>query len=372
MHIIHVTKIYYPDSFGGIEQVVRQITQSTAQAGVRHTIFTLSRHAAKQPSIQEGGVQIIRAPANFTIASTPLSFRALSLFWRLVKQADLVHYHFPWPYGDMLHLLCAAQKPAIVTYHSDIVRHRLLLPVYRPLMKAFLAKMSSIVATSPNYLRTSEILQAYRSKVVVIPIGLDETSYPVPSSTKIAYWRSSLGEDFFLFVGMLRCYKGLHILLDACVGTDFKVVIVGAGPTEQELRAQAQRLQLKNIYFLGAVSDEDKVALLKLCRAVVFPSHLRSEAFGITLLEGAMSSKPLVSSEIGTGSSYINVDNETGFVVPPSNPIEFRRAMQRLSDDVKLATRLGHHARVRFETIFSVQRMGQAYIELYSKQTQQF
>ena len=43
-----------------------------------------------------------------------------------------------------------------------------------------------------------------------------------------------------LFVGVLRYYKGLHILLDAVAGTDYPVVIVGAGPIEQELKARAR------------------------------------------------------------------------------------------------------------------------------------
>ena len=45
-----------------------------------------------------------------------------------------------------------------------------------------------------------------------------------------------LGDQFFLFIGVLRYYKGLHILLDAVSGTNLPVVIVGAGPVEQELR----------------------------------------------------------------------------------------------------------------------------------------
>lgn len=100
--------------------------------------------------------------------------------------------------------------------------------------------------------------------------------------------------------------------LDAVQGTDYPVVIVGSGPVEAELKAHASRLGLRIVHFLGALPDEDKVALLRLCYAVVFPSHLRSEAFGISLLEGAMYGKPLISSEISTGTSYINVSEVFG------------------------------------------------------------
>src|SRR4051812_23759578 len=131
---------------------------------------------------------------------------------------------------------------------------------------------------------------------------------------------------------MLRYYKGLHILLEAVQGTGYPVVIVGSGPVERELKEHAARLRLKHIHFPGVLSEEDKVALLRLCYAVAFPSHLRSEAFGISLLEGAMYGKPMISSEIGTGTSYVNEHRHTGLVVPPGDPVAFREAMRRLWD----------------------------------------
>jgi glycosyltransferase involved in cell wall biosynthesis len=74
---------------------------------------------------------------------------------------------------------------------------------------------------------------------------------------------------------------------------------------------------------------------------VAFPSHLRSEAFGISLLEGAMYGKPMISSEIGTGTTYINIDQQTGLVVPPSDPQALREAMRTLWDDPQLAQEMG-------------------------------
>jgi glycosyltransferase involved in cell wall biosynthesis len=77
--------------------------------------------------------------------------------------------------------------------------------------------------------------------------------------------------------------------------------------------------------FVGAVEEEDKVALLELCYAVAFPSHLRSEAFGISLLEGAMYGKPMISRARSapappTSTSTARKMAETGLVVPPDRP----------------------------------------------------
>jgi glycosyltransferase involved in cell wall biosynthesis len=365
MRVLHVFKTYYPDSIGGIEQVIRQLSTATGRLGVTNRIFTLSRQARATPLLQDGATTIIRVPLHLDIASTPMSYLALSRFREAVAQSDVIHYHYPWPFGDLLHLLTEQARPAIVTYHSDIVRQRLLMPVYRPLMRRFFAGMHAIVSTSPNYLRSSELLRDYRDKTVVIPIGLDEAIYPAPPLERIAHWDRQVGQDFFLFVGVLRYYKGLHILLDACAGSRSRIVIVGAGPVEADLKRQAARLGLSHVQFLGPVSESDKVALLMLCRAVVFPSHLRSEAFGITLLEGAMFGKPLISSEIGTGSSYVNIDRVTGLVVPPNDPAALREAMSLLEQDSALAAQMGARARTRFEDLFTAQRMAQSYVTLY-------
>ena len=257
------------------------------------------------------------------------------------------------------------KKPTVVTYHSDIIRQKHLLKLYRPLKWMFLSDMSRIVATSPNYLATSDVLAKYKHKVSVIPIGLDKSTYTVPSPERLNYWREKLDPKFFLFVGVIRYYKGLHILMEAAQGTDYPIVIVGAGPIEEELKAQAAQLGLRNIHFLGHFPDEDKVALLTLCYGVLFPSHLRSEAFGISLLEGAMYGKPMISSEIGTGTTFINIADETGLVVPPSDPLALRQAMRHLWEHPEQASEMGLRAEERYWQHFTADQMVAEYVKLY-------
>jgi rhamnosyl/mannosyltransferase len=266
---------------------------------------------------------------------------------------------------DLVHLATRVRKPSVVTYHSDIIRQKHLFKLYKPLKQRFLASVDRIVATSPNYLETSHVLDRYRDKTTVIPIGLDKASYPEPPDELVEQWRARFGDRFFLFVGMIRYYKGLHILLEAVKDTPFPVVIAGAGPVEEELKEQARRLGLSNVHFLGAIPEADKVALLKLCYGLVFPSHLRSEAFGVSLLEGAMYGKPLISSEIGTGTSYINIDQQTGIVVPPSDPGALRAAMQRLWDSPPLAQSMGRNGEARYWAYFTAKKMAESYAALY-------
>lgn len=366
MRVLHFYRTFFPDTTGGIEETIRQLARGGARHGIRTDILTLTGEKAA-PVIEEDGYTLHRARRDFEIASTGFSLSVFPRFAALAEEADIIHYHFPWPFMDVVHFATRIRKPTLVTYHSDIVRQRHLLSLYHPLMNRFLGSVDAIVATSPNYLATSEVLRAHTGKVQVIPIGLDRDTCPPASPERLAHFRARFGDRFFLFVGALRYYKGLHILLEAARNAPYPIVIVGAGAIEPELRAQADRLGLTNVHFLGYLPDGDKTALLELCLGVVFPSHLRSEAFGISLLEGAMHGKPLISSEIGTGTSYINIASETGLVVPPSDPAALRQAMDRLWCDPDEAARLGANARKRFDTYFKAQTMLAAYATLYRK-----
>ena len=366
MRTLHVYRTYFPDSQGGLEEVIRQICLSTSAEGVESRVFTLSTHP-KPAVVQRDECGVHRFPRTFEIASCGVSVSALAGFRRLVRWADVVHYHFPWPFADVLHLLGQVRRPSVLTYHSDIVRQKGLLRLYRPLMNRFLDSVDCIVPTSPNYFATSDVLGRFSEKVEVIPIGVDDASYPPVDPSLKNSLNQQVGEDFFLFVGVLRYYKGLHILLDAVQGTDLPVVIVGAGPVEQELRERVVRQKLDNVRLLGRVDNEQKVALIDLARAIVFPSYLRSEAFGVTLLEGAMSRKPLISAEIGTGTSYVNIHGKTGLVVPPADARSLREAMQSLQQNSGLARRMGAAARERYQELFTGKLMGRRYARLYEK-----
>ena len=349
---------------GGVEQVINQIARGANKLGVKTDVLSLTPERAPR-TIEIDGYLAHRAKLDFQIASTGFSVSAFLRFAQLAKKADVIHYHFPWPFMDFVHFATMVKKPTVVTYHSDIIRQKCLLKIYRPLMRKFLGDMDHIVASSPNYLATSDVLDRYKHKVSVIPIGLDKATYPVASLEKLAYWREKFGQKFFLFVGVIRYYKGLHILMEALNGNDYPVVIVGAGPIEGELKQKAAQLGLSNVHFLGYLPDEDKVALLTLCYAVLFPSHLRSEAFGISLLEGAMYGKPMISSEIGTGTSFINLKNQTGLVVPPSDPVALRQAIRYLWEHPEQVAEMGRQAEKRYRQHFTADQMVRSYVDLY-------
>lgn len=364
MRILHFFKTYYPDTTGGIEHVIHQLCQGSQPLGIDGRVLTLSRNP-HPADIQVAGHPVHRSRENLHVASTGLSLQVFSDFKEMAAQVDVVHFHFPWPLMDLVHFATRHGKPSVLSYHSDIIKQRWLLQLYRPLMNRFLNDMDRILVASPNYQLTSEALKQHTDKTVVVPYGLSQANAPFIDEERLAYWQSRLPPKFFLFVGVLRYYKGLTFLLDALKDSDYPLVILGAGPEEQALKDQAQRLQLRNVTFLGRLEDEDKSCLLHLCYGMVFPSHLRSEAFGISLLEAAMHGKPMVSCEIGTGTTYVNIHEHTGLAVPPETPLALREAMTRLWNNPEEAKTFGCNAKQRFNEKFTAEQMCASTAQVY-------
>ncbi len=266
---------------------------------------------------------------------------------------------------DVVHFHSRHGKPTIVTYHSDIVKQKLILPFYRPLMMRFLKDVDVIVATSPSYLKSSHVLKEFKDNSKVIPIGIDENVYLTPSEADDDWCKSMVNGPFVLFVGVLRYYKGLDILIQAADQVRCKIVIAGSGPLEQQLKLQVKTLRRDNVIFLGEVAEPRKMALLRGCLGFVFPSNQRSEAFGLSLVEAAMSGKPMISCELGTGTSYVNEAGKTGLVVPPSDPTRLAEAINRFIDSPVEVAKWGRAARDRYVRLFTADRMGDAYATLY-------
>lgn len=90
----------------------------TSQLGAVNQILTLTPQRQGGPLVIDGQ----HLPQDFEIASTSFSLRAIPALARLAAQADVVHYHFPWPFMDLAHFMARVKTPSVVTYHSDIIR----------------------------------------------------------------------------------------------------------------------------------------------------------------------------------------------------------------------------------------------------------
>jgi glycosyltransferase involved in cell wall biosynthesis len=366
LRVLHLYKSWAPAGYGGVEQMITTLGVGAGAHGIVSRVAYLGpgRGIAR---VRYRGIGAYRFPLNLHVASTGLSLSWAAAYPRLTEWADVLHFHFPWPYGDLVHLGSGVRKPMLVTYHLDITRQRILRWLYWPLMQRFLRRADLIVATSENVRRTSSVLQRLAHRTEVIPLGVDDRCAGQVVPIRLAQWRHRLGEGFALFVGVLRYYKGLPYLLEAARSIRGRIVIAGTGPCELALKRQARRLRLSNVVFVGEVTEADKEALYRLCHVFVFPSHLRSEGFGLALVEAAMHGKPMVSCEIGTGTSFVNRHGETGLVVPPRDPAALSDAVNRLLADRWERDAFGRNARQRYVDRFTADAMSAAYAAVYRR-----
>jgi len=360
LNILHIYKDYFPVR-GGIENHVRLLAEAQAARGHRVSVLATSRDARTHVAMLNG-VRVIFAARLVTLLSTPIS---LALF-RYVRgeTPDVTHLHFPYPLGEIAQFLCGRARAQVLTYHSDIIRQKITRALYRPWLERVLARTDRIIATSPNYVATSPILTRWQHKCVIVPLGID----PAP------FERASVQHTLdamtrVLFVGKLRYYKGVDVLLEALRELPrVHLTIVGSGPMERAWRARVHQLNLaERVQFVGQVENEDLPRYYAACDIFVLPSSERSEAFGVVQLEAMAAGKPVICTELGTGTSFVNVHGETGLVVPPRAPRALASAIAQLSSDATLRARLGAAGRARVRAEFTLDKMVTRILQVYEQ-----
>jgi glycosyltransferase involved in cell wall biosynthesis len=349
VRVLHVYKDFYP-VVGGMENHIRILARGAAARGLEVTVLATNPSRETQVSELEG-VRVIKAGRLATVSSTPVSLALLSEIRKL--EADITHLHFPYPWGEMAHLMFGRSHRTVITYQSDIVRQRILLKLYRPLLTRVLRRADRIIPTSHQYLESSPYLSPVAHKCAVIPMGIDLGRFDKAPEEEVRHLRNEYETPLLLFVGILRYYKGLEYLIRALGDVKATLLVVGSGPMAGEWQSLAARLGVADRVFFVGQHVEDLPAYYHACDLFVLPSSHRSEAFGLVQVEAMACGKPVVCTELGTGTSYVNVHQDTGLVVPPRDPDALARAINRLLADEELRARLGEAGRERAHREFS-------------------
>ena len=368
MKVLQIYKDFNPPVVGGIENHLNLLArnlrnrQIDVDVLVSNTICRLSRGNLD-------GIRIIRVPQLGRLSAAPIN--PTLPFWlrKLAPNADLLHFHLPNPTAVMAYLFSGLRSRVVVTYHSDIVRQVRLKRIYIPFLHMFLRRADIILATSPNYIATSKILMRYRHKCIVAPLGIDLSRFTNVVSSRIDMQRKETAGDLpiLLFIGRFRHYKGLDVLVESMRQINAQLWLVGSGPLEGDVRSMVKKNVLKDkVKFLGNLPEPDLVACLKTCDMLVLPSNFRSEAFGIVQLEAMACGKPVICTELKTGTSYVNRHGETGLVVKPNSPEEIARAANYLIDNPEIRKQYGQNGAVHVERNFGSGIMIEQITDIYN------
>lgn len=359
--VLHVFKDYYPPTRGGVEQHINDLVHSLK--GYRFAVLTSSRTRRKSVNDDED-VRVIRSPELARPVSTPVT-PSWSKFLR-ESGADLLHFHMPNPFGELMLLTSRTPSPMIASYHSDIVGRKALVPFFSPFQQRFLKKAKAVIVGSSRLIDTSLTLQPIRDKCMVVPYGLD-----------VGDWadRPQMAEDIkeqypgplVVFLGRIAWYKGVEVLIEAMRAVEATCLIVGDGPLATTARKRVAELGLRHkVVFVGDIPDDQRSAYLHAADIFVLPATSRAETFGIAMLQAMACGTPAVSTEVGTATSWVNKHLETGLVVAPDDSQELAGALKALLADTPKRVAMGFAATERVSTHFTRFAMLESVASLYA------
>ena len=362
--VLQVNKLYYPH-IGGVEKHVQDVAEALADR-VDFRILVANNHF-KTVNETINGIEVTKIASLGSISSAPVA--PTFGCWLRRARPDIFHFHFPYPLGEFSFLFTKTNAKLVVTYHSDIIRQKKLLALYRPFMMRFLKKADKILVSSPNLIANSPVLRHFREKCQVIPFGIDTNRFALTPDVerKAAGFRKQFNhKNIILFTGRLAYYKGLSYLVEAMKEIDGALVLAGEGNLRGQLESQARSAGVLNkIVFLGKIAEQDLPPLYYACDVFVLPSIAQSEAFGLVQLEAQACGKPVISTDLPTGVPYANLDGETGLIVPPKNGPALSEAINKLLNDQELRKRLGEAGKKRVNSQFSLEAMAQAVLKVY-------
>jgi len=343
--ILQVNKLYYP-WIGGVETIVQQIAEGLKDGARMEVLVCQPKGRGRVEEIN--GVKIHKAASFGMMLGMPLSLGFFRIFRKLIQENDLIFLHHPYPLGFLAYYLFGHSRKMVVWYHSDIVRQKFFGFLFSPILKAVLKRSRKIFVSNPNLIVNSKILKKFPEKCVVIPFGVKPEFFQASDEVlrRAQEIKKEFGEPLILAIGRLTNYKGFAYLIEASRNVEAKFLLIGDGVLKNEIACLIRRFRLKNKFFvIPPVSD--LLPYYQACDIFVLPSIKKSEAFGIVLLEAMACAKPVISTELGTGTSFINEDKKTGLVVEPKNVLFLAKALNNLLVDNALRAVLGKAARQR-------------------------
>lgn len=371
MKVLHFGRFHRP-GFGGIERHVGVLLSALKDDIQVDNLVANDRFVTEV--IAPDGYPVYRIATLGTLASTALC--PAMPWWAHKLQRmhtyDIVHLHFPDPLAHFAYACMSPGPKLVISWHSDIVRQKRLLRLYRPFLDRIVGRADAIIAATPRHFSASTQLgKEHRAKFHVVPYGLDYAPFSRPAALDDArrIRRDFPGKTLVFAIGRHVYYKGFHHLIQALEhAKSAHLLLGGQGPLTGELQALARRRGLQDrVSFLGRIPEAALAAHYHAADLFCLPSVEPSEAFGLVQLEAMACGKPVISCELNNGVTYVNQHGVTGLVVPPGDPRALADAINALAADPERRLRLGEAGRLRATEEFSLEKMKRETLRIYER-----
>lgn len=372
--VLQVNKLYYPE-VGGIEKTLQQISEGLVHEAEVELKVLVCQKKGKYVEDHINGVEIHRAGSLGVIASVPISISFLWTFRRMALNMDIVHLHLPFPLGDLACLLSGYKGKVVACWHSDVVKQKKWMIIYRPIMEHFLKRADLILVGAQGVAKGSRYLGPYLDKCKVVPFAIENSVLENSRKGLEERWQRKAKDKFkILFVGRLVYYKGCSILIEAFAKMKEEAIltILGDGPLKEELEERCKKLGIaEKVVFAGFVSETEKRRYFEQADVFVLPSVERSEAFALVQLEAMAYGIPVINTNLPSGVPEVSVHGKTGLTVKPGDIDGLASAMEWMLENRESRIRMGKEARKRVEQEYTEEKMigdlKKIYLELYGK-----
>lgn len=363
MKVLHVFKSYFPPTHGGIEHHINDVVHGLKD---RMECAVLTTSDSRRLVVEDDdGVQVVRAPVVGWLSSAAIA-PSLARYLR-TSGADLVHFHLPNSPVELAYFASRIDTPCVATFHAEIMRWRPIVAAYRPVEQAFLSRMKRIVVSSEALAGSTPALRNHRDRIDVIPFGVDPEEW-ADRPDAADRLRDSIGGPIVLCMGRLVHYKGAEVAVEAMRNVDATLLVVGDGGRRQAIESLVTRLGLEDkVRMIGEVPNADRAVYYHAADVAVLPATSRGETFGISAVEAMACGVPVVTTELGTGTSWVNAHGETGIVVPPRNADALAGAIDQLLSDPARRRAMGEAARRRVSELFTKEQMLDAVADVYRR-----
>jgi len=350
---------------GGAEKQLALLAAGLRHRGVEATVVVLRQGGPREDILREAGVPLInlglpsparswQQPAVFALGLERLRRTLLRLRPEVVHAFLLHSCVLTAPAARLAGVpVCVAGRRSLSDYKAGL---RLAVAGERVATRMTDLLIANAHAVADDAVRTEGVA---RDKIRVVYNGLTDAAFEPAPPAELA-----CSTPLLLCVANLRAYKGHRYLLDAAArlgerGLACTLALVGAGPEEEVLRRQAERLGL-DVRFLGARTD---IAAL-LARADVFVLPSLTEGMSNAVMEAMAAGRPVVATEVGGTAELIE---GRGVLVPPADADALAAGLERVLRDPAGARRVAETARAWSRRFLHLDAMVDRHLDIYSQ-----
>jgi glycosyltransferase involved in cell wall biosynthesis len=343
LKILHVVDSL---EFGGLERVTTDLAKAQHALGHEVLVFSINPTVGLMPELRAANIPVVVGGKSRSLDLAVLSkLRGIAID----RKIDVVHAHnFVPNYYAAMALFGARHQPALVSTCHDMgsrLSNRRLRWLYR-LSLLRTRRVAMVGQQVHDRYVESGMVRPQRAQTVLNGIPVHRfTGSPARRLAAREVLGISADVPVIGCVGRLVSLKNQRLLIEALPELradhpSLRLVVVGDGPLESALRAQAASLNVeRHIDFLGQRADV--ADLLPAFDIFALPSL--TEGLSIALLEACATGLAVVATAVG-GNPEIIRNGETGLLVPAEDGGALCSALKTLLDDAALRARLGGQA----------------------------